>query len=944
VRVLTSMDSDEPSAAFRLIGMDFALSVLTALVGTPDRDLVAAIGAANAQIGIFLGARQVALYRSIAQNAPRLVQQWMPEAENPDSAENFDLAVIQKLFDEAQDRFHDLGQIQSYGSEQGVFAVSFGTAQDGGFLVVSASLPAEQISALNNAALTAITQGLLSALRRQEQATASLLLTEILETLEDGLAVYDADDRLLCANQSFAAFYPLIAPNLVSGCRFQEILHNSTAQAQLAAVKESADSRIANQTADNHSGTSEFERTLPDGRILHATKRLMPGGIKVELHSDITKMRLAEQRVRNLIEAAGICTWEWNVTTGDHRVNEHWAALLGYRLEELEPVTFDTWLQRVHPDDLAATEDRFNESLSKESFVYKAEYRLRHRDGHWVWVLDTGRTLLRGPDGAAQLIAGVQVDVSEQKARELALTAIKADLERSITDRDLVEKRLSDIASVSDGWLWEMNKDLRYSFIMDGEFFDDGGVPKDGLLGRTQKEWLDVNPDMQVGIEWDGLLAALHSRQPFRDFIYRAPKSPDGIVRWRRMTGSPIFDDTGTFTGYRGVGADVTELYLAKARAEEASHTKSMFLANMSHEIRTPLNGVLGMAEVLDGSLEQPDQKRMMRTIRRSGEALLNILNDILDMSKIEAGKLELETVPFNPLDLAGRVEDLHELHAEEKGLGFEVLIGSGVDFARLGDPLRVQQVLHNLISNAIKFTDSGEVIVKLSGRAGMPLVIEVRDTGIGMSPEQLLRLHEEFSQADVSVTRRFGGTGLGMAITRSLIEKMGGSIDVVSELGKGTTIKVSLPLPASTASVEPITEGAVKPVALTGLRLLAADDNLTNCAVLEMMLLRLGAEVTIVSDGAQAVEAWAPGRFDAVLLDIAMPVMNGQTALSKIRALEAAQGLPAMPILAVTANVMAHQVAEYISLGFDGCIGKPVSSADLSLAIGALVAPQAGR
>jgi CheY-like chemotaxis protein/two-component sensor histidine kinase len=410
------------------------------------------------------------------------------------------------------------------------------------------------------------------------------------------------------------------------------------------------------------------------------------------------------------------------------------------------------------------------------------------------------------------------------------------------------------------------------------------------------------------------------------------------MVRWRRMTGTPIFDEDGRFTGYRGVGSDVTELYLAKARAEEASRTKSMFLANMSHEIRTPLNGVLGMAEVLEVSLTKPEQKRMIGTIRRSGEALLNILNDILDMSKIEAGKMELEVLAFSPADLAERVEDLHRLAAEEKGIDFEVLLGSAAELPRLGDPYRVQQILHNLISNAIKFTDSGSVRVKLSGRADQPLSIEVRDTGIGMSPNQLLRIHEEFSQADSSVTRRYGGTGLGMAITRSLVESMQGEITVSSEPGKGTVFTVSLPLGIAVDFAEKPADLPPKQLDLKEISILVADDNETNRVVLEMMLSQLGAKVTLVSDGASAVRAWHPGRFDCILLDITMPGMSGPMALEKIRALEVENQLEPVPIIAATANVMAHQVAEYLAMGFDACVSKPINSAALSHAIRSLL------
>ena len=772
----------------------------------------------------------------------------------------------------------------------------------------------------------------------QDNAVRHQLQIEALRILEQGVVIYDAEDKFVYCNQIFRDFYPLSAPAFLPGRPFQDILRYSIAHGQIVEAEGREDAWIAERIANRRTAGRTSERTMMDGRVLRIVEHALPNGALMEVHTDISKQFLAEQKLSNLINGAEICSWEWNVITSEHHVNANWAAVLGYQLEELGLVTFETWRQRVHPDDLEATEALFNKLFDDPHYAYRAEYRLRHKAGHWIWVLDTGRTVHWGPDGAPGLIVGAHVDISAQRARETALAEVKAELERSLFERAKVEQRLIDIATVSDGWLWEMDSDRRFIFVLDGEHFDAGGIPREGLIGKTQEDWLQAHPDMLPGIDWDIMLTALNSNQPFHDFVYRAPQSTDGIVRWRRMSGAPVFDQTGTFAGFRGVGSDVTQLYLAKAHAEEASRTKSKFLANMSHEIRTPLNGVLGMAELLETSLEQPDQKRMIRTIRRSGEALLNILNDILDMSKIEAGKIEFEELPFSPLDLAKRIEDQYELRADEKGLDFEVLIGSGAELLRVGDPHRVQQVLHNLVSNAIKFTDRGKVTVKISGRATIPLLIEVRDSGIGMTPEQVSRLHEEFSQADSSITRRYGGTGLGMSITQSLVDHMGGTITVDSASGRGTTISVTLPLPLCTVAADRVAKAPMAAIGLTGLRLLAADDNQTNCAVLEMMLSRLGAEVVIVNDGAKAVQVWEAGRFDAVLLDIAMPVMDGPTALRKIRALEALHGVLPIPIIAVTANVMAHQIADYIAWGFDSCISKPISSIDLSLAISSLV------
>jgi len=315
----------------------------------------------------------------------------------------------------------------------------------------------------------------------------------------------------------------------------------------------------------------------------------------------------------------------------------------------------------------------------------------------------------------------------------------------------------------------------------------------------------------------------------------------------------------------------------------------------------------------------------------------LNILNDILDMSKVEAGKLTLEKIQFQPIKIMRQVEDLYSLRAQDKGINFEVLTSASAEQWRIGDPHRLRQIIDNLASNAIKFTERGEVTIKLHGKKDSPLILEVRDTGIGMTPDQVATLSEEFFQADSTITRRYGGTGLGMAITTKLVEMMGGTMTVTSEADVGTTIRVELPLPDSDC-VDVLPETDKPSNSLAGIRVLAADDNATNRTVLAAMLQHGGAEVTMVEDGLQAVNAWACGRFDVVLLDISMPVMDGMTALRKIRDCEAACGAPEVPIIAVTANAMSHQIAEFLIGGFDSCLAKPVDLSALAKAIQSLV------
>jgi CheY-like chemotaxis protein len=371
-----------------------------------------------------------------------------------------------------------------------------------------------------------------------------------------------------------------------------------------------------------------------------------------------------------------------------------------------------------------------------------------------------------------------------------------------------------------------------------------------------------------------------------------------------------------------------------------------MFLANMSHEIRTPLNGVLGMAEVLEGTLTEERQRRMISTIRTSGETLLSILNDILDMSKIEAGKMEIEEVPFVINDLVQPVQALNAIRAEEKGLEFRVHTSSGCATPLLGDPHRISQILNNLLHNAIKFTESGSVTLTLRSQPGEPLEMVVTDTGIGMTATQLARIQDSFEQADGSITRRFGGTGLGMSIVRQLVTLMSGEIEVESHQGQGTSIRVTLPLPMATllplSHADAPSRSEHQRVRLEHLRALVADDSPTNRLVISEMLTQSGLHITMVENGQEAVDVWAKNAasgtiFDIILMDISMPVKDGLTALSEIRAQEDALSLAPVPVIAVTANAMPHQVADYLIAGFDTHLTKPFKQAELLHAIATL-------
>jgi PAS domain S-box-containing protein len=522
--------------------------------------------------------------------------------------------------------------------------------------------------------------------------------------------------------------------------------------------------------------------------------------------------------------------------------------------------------------------------------------------------------------------AGLSGRLAELAAQVADRLELRRDV-KALKRAERSEERLRFALAIGNSVVWELCHDTR-------TFECSGAV--DALFGRSLT-YDSVSRDFHCTVHPEDLPEVAEAWSKHEAGLapyaceYRVRRE-DGLVVWVSSTAEIVRGADGTPKRIVGLLRDITkkkqlELALAEAReyAERANQSKSEFLATISHEIRTPLNGVLGMAQALQAEELSPPQREKLKVIRRSGEVLLALLNDVLDLSKIEAGKLTLHEVEFDLEHLARGAMATFTALAAEKGVDFELTVGPEAKGVYRGDSTRVRQILYNLASNAVKFTARGHVRGTVT-RADGVLIMEVADTGIGVPADKLPHLFQKFVQADGSTTRRFGGTGLGLAICRELTEMMGGEIEARSRVEEGSVFTVRLPLHrvADAKCTQSSAPAPTAPEIQRALKVLAAEDNDVNQLVLRTLLGPAGIEPSIVENGALAVAAWEAEEWDLILLDVQMPEMDGPTAARAIRERESQSGRRRTPILALTANAMTHQAESYERAGMDGVVAKP--------------------
>jgi PAS domain S-box-containing protein len=937
------------------------------------------------------------------------------------------------------------------------------------------------------------------------------------------------------------------------------------------------------------------------------------------LRSEILQRQKAEESLRNerqrladIIEADNAGTWEWNVQTGETIFNRRWAEIVGCTLDELAPISIETWMRLVHPDDLTASNTALARHFRGELDYYDIEARMKHKDGSWVWIRDRGKVITYTGEGRPLWMRGTHHDITHQKHMESALLASECRY-RAYVDQaadalfvhdasgrfldvnpqacaslgysreEILSLSMFDIestvASDATETTWRQMVPGK-TLTLNGQHRRKNGsaLPVEVHIGcfdlEGQRYYLSLARDVTkrnqteemlrklfqavkfspsmimitdasgrveyVNPVWEqvtgyhlrevlgekprAVKSSVHSREFYADLwteitagrVWRGElcnRRKNGKLYWESTAIAPVCDDAGAITHFVAVKEDITErrameeqirqwnvdlernvairtaelaaanrqinramslveqseakframfeqsplgvtltelhsgrllevnqqmlqitgrtreelarasrrqvthpvdlpmeldlvqrmqsgeipsfqmenrylradgsviwvhrtevmlslgneanrtvlalitdisnrkraaqeLVIAKEMAESANLAKSEFLATMSHEIRTPMNGVIGMTGLLLDTPLNAEQHRYASTIRASGETLLALLNGILDFSRIEAGKLELEAVDFDLPDVLNETVATHVFQAREKGLALKCEVGPDVPSRVCGDPGRLRQVLANLLGNAVKFTERGEICVQASlleqTETDFLLRFTVRDTGIGISPEQQQKLFQKFTQADSSTTRRYGGTGLGLAIARELAELMGGNVGLTSSLGLGSEFwfvvrlrRQSMgDLPAGVSATASSSQTALPAICGSGARILVVEDNVVNQDVALGILQKLGLCADAVGNGAEAVELLRFVPYDLVLMDMQMPEMDGLEATRIIRNAQSAVLNHRVPVIAMTANSMQGDRQRCLAAGMDDYVSKPVSPQALAEAL----------
>jgi PAS domain S-box-containing protein len=634
---------------------------------------------------------------------------------------------------------------------------------------------------------------------------------------------------------------------------------------------------------------------------------------KYSFKQRIETLSESERRFRSIADASPMLLWISDEMGNRTFFNKAWCEFTGITREDS---VADGWQDVVHPDDRDIYHRKWKEAAYYRG-RFQLEFRLKHSSGTYRWVMEQAMPLVSA-SGRVEAYVSSCVDLSSRNADELHGQSNEARF-RAVSEAAPLGIFVTD----SDG-----------NFIYTNHRFQD-------ITGQTSEEslgsgWLKAVPKEDRERLQKNWYASTRTSTSFEE-LHRY-KKPDGAMVWCNVKAAAI-NSTDTVSGWVGTVEDITarlqteaELRAAKQAAEAAMHDKSRFLANMSHEIRTPLTAILGFAEALrNEDSRSPDEQYCLDAILNNGQHLLEVINDILDLSKIDAGALTIDTSSCELFDLIEEVRTMFAPRIAEKALSFTVAYEWPIPKCITTDPLRLKQVLINLLSNAIKFTDNGWIDIRVRfDSLTKQLYFTVSDSGIGMTNDQMQKLFRPFSQANESINRKYGGTGLGLTISQTLVHALGGRIEASSHLGQGSHFSFFIK-PELSPSVEMLTSTPISrqrkisergPLPRLSGQVLFADDAFDNRRLVQFLLKKVGVEPVLVEDGKQAIDAAIQRAFDLIILDVQMPTMDGLSAARILRS----SGIRT-PIVALSAGTMSNDVFKAIEAGCSMHLAKPFTS-----------------
>ncbi len=766
------------------------------------------------------------------------------------------------------------------------------------------------------------------------------IMRDALDSMNDALSIYDGDDRFVFGNQRFFEMYPFLCERGdIVGHDFEELLRFSLARDPSMSDRE-RDAYVERRLAARRDHAPIPERQVPDGRWYLVTENRSAKGLTITTRVDISRRKEAElalastltvlQAILDTMPNPLIAFDRANHLVAWNRAFEKLVRLTGNELSVGRPligVAKDA-IRRM-PSTEIGIKRMFRAIRGRDSVEFEWQ-----REGSQVFFV-TGRPM---PDGG---YLSMWRDVTaERRAREIARTtqarlvdAIETmsegfalfDREDRLVLSNARYKELYDVPDEAIDECWTFERFVRYS-VASGKF--------PAAVGR-EEEWIAERIRQHLDPPETSIIQTLTDG---RTYLVSENRTREGGIVGMRADITERVETERELRAARDALAEQTrslrrladEIDEARQRAEEADAAKSRFLAMMSHELRTPMTGLLGMIELLSRTALDEEQGGFVDVMRDSAETLLALLNDILDYSKLEAGKIQLEEIPFSPRAVLDDVVRLFQISATSKGLALSGTVDDSVPEWLRGDPLRLKQILSNLVSNGLKFTNEGAVTVSLSAtrRDGdaVDLVGSVADTGIGIPDDVQGQLFAAFEQGAANTSRRFGGTGLGLSICKRLVEGMDGWITVDSTLGDGSTFRFSVIMHEAEMPQEDDPEDEPEAEAETParpIRILLAEDNDVNRMLVSRMLAAAGHRIDEVEDGAAAVEAVRREDYDLVLMDMQMPVMDGAEATTAIRALEGDRAR--VPVVALTADAVPEHRATYLAAGVDEVLLKPI-------------------